>query len=60
MELVKTETSATVNYIAVSKDNLVAHEGIEIGINGMDFEAEVPEGKLWKICVTLRIQEFDA
>lgn len=60
MELIKTETPATVSYIAVAKDDLVATEGIEININGADFEAEVPEGKLWEVAVTLRIKEFDA
>ena len=49
MELVKTETPATVSYIAVTEDDLIAAEGIEININGVDFEAEVPEGKKWKV-----------
>ncbi len=60
MELTRTEAPAKVSYIAVAEDDLIATEGIEIGINGMEFETEVPEGKLWKVCITLRIQEFDA
>lgn len=60
MKLIKTETPATVSYVGVSEDDLVASEGIEISINGADFETEVPEGKVWKVAVTLRIKEFDA
>jgi len=61
MQLVKSETPASVRYVAKGDDNLIASESIEIKINKTTkLEAEVPEGKLWKIDVTLRIQEFDA
>lgn len=60
MQLVKKETPATVSYIAAGGDNLLARESVEIKINqDTKLEAEVPDGKLWRVSVTVRIQEFD-
>ena len=61
MELVRTETPAVVSYVAKGGDNLLAREGFEIKLNAATkLEAEVPEGKLWKVDVTVRVREFDA
>lgn len=60
MELVRTEAPAKVSYVATGGDDLLARESVEIKINqDTKLEAEVPEGKLWRVSVTVRIQEFD-
>ena len=61
MELVRKETPAAISYVAVGGDDLIAKESVEIKINQTTkLEVEVPEGKLWKVTVTVRVQEFDA
>lgn len=60
MELVRKETPTKVSYVATGGDDLLARESVEIKINqDTKLEAEVPEGKLWRVSVTVRIQEFD-
>ena len=50
----------TVEYTAISEENLLAKDGIEIKINnGIVLGVEVPDGKLWKVSVFLHVEEFD-